>query len=123
GFVTFTDNGNGTGVFRFAPGPGDRGDYALTLHARDNGDGDGLGAAATADYTFIVTVAVANDPPAVAYVGPKVAVTGQPVVLPVFASDPEQETLTYTLAGLPTAPTLTAGAGYRAAPPHWLPAR
>src|SRR5262249_61817776 len=63
-----------------------------------------------------------NAPPVLSSLGPKLAVTGQPLQVAVRAADIDQEPLTYRLSGLPAAATLTAGAVYGTATLDWSPA-
>ncbi len=120
-FVTFTDNGDGTGVFHVAPGVGARGDHSLVLVANDDGDGDGRWARLETSYTFILTVISENDPPVLSRIGDKVAVTGEPFLLPLQASDNDQEPLHFSVSGLPATATIIPGSSYGTATLSWVP--
>jgi hypothetical protein len=119
-FVTFTDNGDGTGVFHVAPVTADRGDYSLVVTAAD-GDGGGSPDRPTSSYTFILTVVAENEPPVLHYVGNKVAVVGEPFVLPLRATDYDQEPVQFSVTGLPGPATVTPGAVYGTAILNWTP--
>ncbi len=102
-FGSYTSTGNGLGTIRLAPGNRTRGDYVLTVVARDNGDGGGESTIQSATEAFVLTVAGANEPPLLDFLGDQVAVVGQPLNIAIRASDMDQEPLTYALAGLPSA--------------------
>ena len=105
GYVSFTDNGDGTGTVRLTPGVNDRGEQALTLIAYDDGGGEGIlrGDA----YTFIVDVESANEPPVFRYQGDVVAVVGRTLSVPIYASDMDQDDMSYVLSGLPGGASFT----------------
>ena len=121
GFVTLTDNGNGTGVLHFNPPAGNRGTYTLTLAATDNGDGLGAAGVLTGTNTFIVTVQSSTQLPTLNYVGPRVAIAGQPFTLNLQAGESDQNNLTWSITGLPLAATLTPSSFYGAATLNWTP--
>ncbi len=121
-WVTLSDNGGGNGIFQFNPPAGNRGTYAFTLLATDNGDGLGPAGVLTSQYTFIVTVTSAIQPPALGFIGNQVALIGQPFALNLFASEPDQDNLTYTVVGLPADAVLTPGSTYGSATLNWTPA-
>jgi hypothetical protein len=120
-FVSFTDHGDGTGTVRLRPLAGDRGDYGLTLFATDDGDGAGRWATIDTPFTFIVTVSAPNEPPRWGFIGDTAAVVGEPMLMTVKASDPDQEMLDYFLAGLPAGATITPGVTYGEAIISWTP--
>ncbi len=120
-WVTLTDNGGGNGIFQFNPPAGNRGTYALTLLATDNGDGLGPAGVLTSQYTFIVTVTSAIQQPVLGYIGNQVALIGQPFALNLQASEPDQDNLSYTVVGLPSAAVLTPGSIYGTATLNWTP--
>ncbi len=119
-FATFNQNNDGTGSFHFAPDVGDRGDYAITVRAVDNGDGNSS-AALTDQFTFILEVTSANEPPALAWIGDKLAVVDTPIEFSLGASDLDQKPLTYSLTGLPVGATLTPSSTYGQATFRWTP--
>ncbi|MCU0915393.1 MAG: tandem-95 repeat protein [Planctomycetes bacterium] len=119
-FMTLTDNHDGTATLRIAPVNGQRGDYGVVISATDTGDGDSP--ALTTDTTFVVTVDSPNEAPQWRFVGDVVAVAGQSFTMTVRADDPDQEPLTFALAGLPAGATLTPGATYGTALLAWTPA-
>ncbi len=121
GFVTLTDNGDGTGVLHFNPPAGNRGTYSLTLSATDDGDGLGPAGVLTGSYTFVVTVQSATQLPTLEDIGDKVAVIGQPFALNLQAEETDQDNLTFSVAGLPPAATLTPTSFYGAATLNWTP--
>ena len=121
GFVSFQDMGGGRGVFHFAPGRGDRGNYGVQFQATD--DGDGTGPLLSQVYSFVVTVVSPNEAPELEYRGSHVALVDQPLVIPILASDLDQEPLQFSLNGLPVGATLTPGSVYGTAELNWHPAR
>ena len=121
GFVTLTDNGGGNGILHLNPPAGTPGTYTLTLSATDDGDGLGPAGVLTGSTTFIVTVQSATQLPILNYIGAKVALIGQPFALNLLASEADQDNLTYSVAGLPVAATLTPGTSYGTATLNWTP--
>ncbi len=120
-FGTYTATGVGTGTIRFTPGDRTRGDYVLTVVARDDGDGGGKSTILSTLEGFVLTVTAANEPPQLGFLSDQVAVVGQQLKIAVTATDLDQETLVYALAGLPAGATLTPGAAYGTATLTWTP--
>lgn len=120
-FATFTPTGSGQGTLRFAPVAQDRGNYTLTVQAADDGDGGGAATVLRASYSFVLTVRAANEPPRLDFVGNRVAVVGQELVISLNAFDADQEPLTFTVTGLPAAATLAQGTIYGTAALRWTP--
>ncbi|MDH5199087.1 MAG: putative Ig domain-containing protein, partial [Gemmatimonadota bacterium] len=119
-FMSLTDNHDGTALLRIQPSAGDRGDHAVRIVARDDGDG-GTGPVQFDDYVFVVSVQSANEPPVLRYLGPAVAVIGQPMQIPILASDMDQDPLGYAVGGLPAGATVTATGVYGRALLQWTP--
>ncbi len=120
-WVTLTDNGGGNGILHFSPPAGIRQTIALTLLATDNGDGLGTAGVLTGSFTFIVTVGSATQLPVISYLGDQVALIGQPFALNLHASEIDQDNLSFTVVGLPTAAVLTPGTSYGTATLNWTP--
>ncbi|MEM9272984.1 MAG: CARDB domain-containing protein, partial [Cyanobacteria bacterium P01_F01_bin.143] len=93
-FVTLTDNGNGTANLQAVPGDGDRGNYPIVLIATDERD-------VSASYSFILTVEAVNERPVLQYIGDKIAIVDEPLEFTVFATDPDQDDLTFSATELP----------------------
>ncbi len=119
-FMTLINNGDGTGLLRVAPTTGHRGSWPIILHATDDGNG-GISDPLSDSFLFVVTVESANEPPTWRFVGDTVAVVGQPLQLEVRADDIDQESLSFAVAGLPTAAVLSPGAVYGTALLDWTP--
>src|SRR5262249_38911417 len=94
---------------------------SLTLFATDDGDGGGRWAKLETSYTFVLTVQSENDPPVLEYIGKKIAVVGEPLVVQLRASDKDQEPLHFSVTGLPAGATITPGAVYGTATLTWTP--
>ncbi|MDH4177677.1 MAG: putative Ig domain-containing protein, partial [Thermoleophilia bacterium] len=67
------------------------------------------------------SVQSANEPPVLRYLGPAVAVIGQPMQIPILASDMDQDPLGYAVGGLPAGATVTATGVYGRALLQWTP--
>ncbi|MCA9197813.1 MAG: putative Ig domain-containing protein, partial [Planctomycetales bacterium] len=119
-FVTFMQRTNGEAVFLVTPGPGDRGNHPISLRAIDNGGSEGRWAALDDEFDFIISVHSENDPPIIEPIPTRVALAGSPFVLPVRVSDLDQETLFYSVIGLPNA-TIEEGIRYGTADILWNP--
>ena len=120
-FMTLQDRGDGTAVLRVEPQVGDLGDFAIRVTASDDGDGGGPAEVLADSDAFVVSVESQNEPPQFDPLGDRVAVTDQSFELLVRARDLNAEPLTFTLAGLPIAATLTPQASYGTALLQWTP--
>ncbi len=101
--ATFTDAGNGSGTFRWTPGAGQTGNRMVTFHATDAGVPM---ASATRDVTISVG-AVTNRPPVLAAIGDQQVDTGMALALTFAATDPDANSLTFSVQPLPSGATLT----------------
>ena len=119
-FGTFTDNGDGTGTFHFAPGLPAKGNYTITIQATDDGRG-GQTPPMSSQESFVLDVAVASEPPQLQYIGDKVAVIGSPFQLTLYATDLDQQPLTFSANGLPAGATITPSHTYGQAVVSWVP--
>ena len=119
-FGSFTDHGNGTGSFQFAPGLPDKGNYTITVQANDDGR-DGLTTPQSSQESFVLDVAVASEPPHLDYIGDKVAQIGTPFQLTLYATDLDQQPLTFSAIGLPPGATVTPSSIYGQATVSWVP--
>ncbi len=91
------------------------------MTATDDAGGGNWTERRSASQTFVVSVEADNVPPRFDYVGNAVAVIGQPLALTVQARDLDGENLSFALAGLPPAATLTPGPVYGTAVLRWTP--
>ncbi len=119
-FGTFVDHGDGTGTFQFAPGLPQKGAYTITVQATDDGRGGATPPMASQE-SFILDVAVASEPPQLQYIGDKVARIGSPFQLTLYASDLDQQPLTFSASGLPAGATITPSNTYGQAVVSWVP--
>jgi len=109
--ATFTDAGNGTGTFRWTPTAAQNGNRTVTFHANDAGS-----PMASATLDVLITVgAMTNRPPVLAPVGDKQVNTGTQLAINLSASDPDGNSLTFSVMPLPAGATLN-GAAFR-----WTP--
>ncbi len=120
-FATFSDNGDGTGNIHVEPGSLDRGDTMLTVMATDTGNA-GLSEPLTGESSFILSVTASNLPPVMRYVGDKVAVVGEELVIEVHVDDLDEDDLTFGATGLPAGATFSGTEMYGIAEFRWTPA-
>ena len=100
--ATFSDNGNGTGTFSWTPGANQTGNRTVTFHATDAG-----APMATASLGVTISVgSVTNRPPTLAPIGNKQVDAGTQLSIALSASDPDNNTLSFTAQPLPTGATL-----------------
>jgi hypothetical protein len=91
--------------YQYTPPAGFSGDDTFTYTNID-------GAATTAEGTVTVTVAgEGNDPPVVTNPGPQDDPEGASILLPIAATDPESDPLTYSATGLPPNLSINASTG------------
>ena len=102
GFGTLTDNGDGTGSLDFAPGFDDGGTFTITVTVTDDGT-----PALNDSETFVLTVTDANRAPVLAVIGNQTVAEGETLTVPLSASDPDGDGLTFSTSGLPSFATLT----------------
>ena len=96
GFCTLNDNGDYTGDITCNPGPNDAGVSNVTVTINDNAPVNG-----SDNDSFQLTVNSANVPPTLAPIGQQSVEVGQQLVIPLSATDPEGDTLTFSDSGLP----------------------
>ncbi len=122
-FATFTQTGTGpnaTGTISFAPGTNTRGDYTITVTASDNGGGD-PNKVQTSSTTFVLSVTSFTEPPQLTAPSQVVAVPGQTLVVPLVATDLDQDPLTFAAQGLPPGAQIVTGGQYGEASLVWTP--
>ena len=102
-FAILSDAGDGTGALDLDPGFDDAGDYPITVIVTDDGspnEGD--------QQTFTVTVVSTNQEPELAAIAdPQEVAEGGSLSIPLSASDPDGDSLSYSTENLPTFATLT----------------
>jgi VCBS repeat-containing protein len=91
------------------------GDYTITV---DLVDEDGTHVAAGTLAVTVTAVVVVNQPPVIESVGPQTIAEGSELVLTIVASDPNNDSLTYSLDAAPTGATIDAATGVF----RWTPA-
>ncbi len=95
-FATFINNNDGTGKIIFAPDFTHAGVYQLEVTATDDGTPP------LSDHqTFTLTVNNVNRPPQLQPVGDQTMVEGSGLELALLASDPDKDSLFYSVANLP----------------------
>ncbi|MCM8597201.1 MAG: putative Ig domain-containing protein, partial [Candidatus Accumulibacter sp.] len=124
------DPAHAEGMLHFAPGAGDRGDYTITVDANDDRSPGSQPEAAptsietatrTASRSFVLSVRSLTIPPRITAPYQVVAIVGQPLALPLLASDADQDPLHWRADDLPPAATLTPGTQYGHATLSWIP--
>jgi hypothetical protein len=101
--ATLTDNHNGTATFNWTPGFTQAGNYNnVTVTVTDKGT-----PAQSASQSFAITVGDVNRPPVLGAIGNKAVSEGQLLSIPVSASDPDGDALSFTAANLPSGGTFT----------------
>ncbi len=97
-FATLSDNGDGTALLTLQPGFADAGTYSsVTLTVSDNG----LPASQSDSETITVTVNNVNRAPVLAAIGDQAMPEGAVLQLPLSATDPDGDTLSFSTANLP----------------------
>jgi len=100
----------GVARFTWTPGAGDAGDHTITLSSTDSGN-NGLGVPATASETIHIVVRSSNQAPVLNAIGNQVGSQTQSIVLNLGASDPDNDSLTFTVTGLPVGAAFNARTG------------
>ena len=103
--ASFSDNNNGTGAFAWTPSAAQTGNRTVTFHATDAGSPM---ASATLDVTISVGAAT-NRPPVLAAIGDQQVDPGATLVLTFSATDPEGNSLSFSVQPLPSGASLAAG--------------
>jgi hypothetical protein len=97
----FEDGGDGSGQLDWLPGPNQVGVYTLTFIVTD------AGVPAGSDSEQVtVAIGVVNRPPELSPIGDRTALVGVPLVIPLSASDPDQDPLAFSVSGAPLDATL-----------------
>jgi YD repeat-containing protein len=119
-FATFADHGNGTGTIVANPALTDRGNYVITVIATDDGNGDSqvirIGAT-----KFVLSALADNSPPIMDYVGDRVALVDQTLVVAVRVRDADEDPLEYDADNLPVGATFLPTGIYGVAELRWTP--
>ena len=101
--ATLTDNHDGTATFGWTPTFAQAGNYTnVTITATDNG-----GPPQSASQSFTITVGNVNRPPVLGAIGNQTVNEGQLLSVPVSASDPDGDALSFAGSNLPSGATLT----------------
>jgi len=102
-FASLVDNGDGTGSLEINPtGPGDNGTYPVTVTVSDNGT------PVLSDSEVIsVVVGSTNQPPVLAAIGDQMLDEGASLTVPLSATDPNGNGLSFSATGLPAFAVLT----------------
>jgi hypothetical protein len=90
------DLGNGTAELDWTTTPADLGNHSLTFSVTDTGT-----PMQSDDETIVVTVGEVNRPPELAPIGGQVAYPGALLVINLMATDPDADTLRFSIDGLP----------------------
>jgi hypothetical protein len=102
GFGHFTDLGNGSGTLNIDPDFTDAGVYTIEILATDN-DTNAL----SDTLIFTLTVTNVNRSPVLAAIASQQVNEGETLVVPVTASDPDGDALSFSAPGLPGFGTLS----------------
>ena len=113
--ATFVDHGDGTATFTWTPTFAQSGNYKVTFTTID----DGIPVASDTE-EITITVGDVNRPPDLAPVGNRQVDEGQELTILLSASDPEDDTLAMTVAGLPAGASFQDNGG-GAAEFRWTP--
>jgi hypothetical protein len=106
GFCALTDNTGPAGNIQCNPQAGDGGTYNnITVTATD----DGVVPASSSDQ-FNLSVS-ANSPPSITPIDDQQMIEGETLNIPIIASDPEGQNITFSTSGLPGFCTLTDATG------------
>ncbi|MFT5122200.1 MAG: hypothetical protein ACI97B_000828, partial [Verrucomicrobiales bacterium] len=95
-FTTFTSISNGVGRIDFTPGYTDSGVYTIGVLVTDDGF-----PTTNAMTNFVLTVEELNDPPVLAAISNQVVQETATLEIPVNATDPDGDLLTFSLLDLP----------------------
>ena len=101
-FCSLTDNNNRTGSLDCTPGFGDAGKYPVTVTVTDNGTGP-----ASDSETFDINVGNVNQAPVLAPIGNQSVNEGVTLIVPLSATDADDDTLSFSENGLPNFCDLT----------------
>ena len=104
---SFRLDGNGNGSFFWRPVAADEGFYLVTLIATDRGDPP-----QRTEVDLEITIGDPNLPPVLEPVADQDAIVGVTLVVPLVATDPEGDPLTFGTDGAPGGSTIRAGSGY-----------
>ena len=96
-FCSLTDNLNGAGSISCNPGLSNAGSYPITVTVTDNGT-----PVLTDSKSFTLTVTDTNQAPVLSLIGSQSVAEGATLVVPISASDPDNNGMTLSQTGLPT---------------------
>ena len=101
---TMSDSPSGSSltgnVFSWTPGINQAGSYQVTFTVSDSKGGTGTA-------TITITIADVNQPPTLAEISNRSVSEGEAVTFTLWATDPDWETLTFTVSGNPLGSSLT----------------
>ena len=103
-------SGSGT-QYTLAISPTASGQVSILLPAGKAADAAGNGNTASNTVSVAYTAPAQNQPPTLASPGPQTAAKGLPVTLPLTASDPDGNALTFTASALPPGLSINPGTG------------
>ncbi len=99
----------GRALIEWTPAEDDQDVHEVTVIVRDSGN-NGAAPTGSSTRTFRVSVRADNDPPVLAPIGPKAVTEGQLLSIQLQGSDPDGDTLTYSVARLGDSTVLPKGA-------------
>ena len=115
--ANLADNGDGTGVFTWTPPLASAGVYPVTITVVD----DGVPILSDSEQIMItVGVEEANQPPVLASIGAQMVTVGETLNVSLSATDPDDDTLSFTAGDLPTGAQLVDN-GDGSAAINWTP--
>jgi hypothetical protein len=94
--AVFTDNGDGTAQLSWMPGFDQAGNFPVSFTVIDDGSPVG-----SDSETIAISVGNVNRPPVLDAIGNRPAAEGQPLTVPLSASDPDGDALRFAAADLP----------------------
>jgi YD repeat-containing protein len=100
----------GTARFTWTPTTADAGTHALTLRVSDSGNQGATSPAADSE-TLSIVVRAANQAPVLSEIGARSANQSQPITFTLRGSDPDGDSLTFTVDQLPNGARLDALSG------------
>ena len=104
------------GVLRWTPATSQVGNHSITVRVTDNGNDNGVSAPLYDEETFTISVANSNRPPDIAEIADQTIAAGQTLSFQASATDPDGDSVTFTLSGAPSGASITSGGAFTFTP-------